>query len=75
MLITITTTKCGWVCGVNLVLIYIRLASYDDETFISVLFGNFDLIEDIFDAKYKLDFYCHLARFIHIQRLIWDGIM
>ena len=47
-----------------------RLASYDDETFISVLFGNFDL-----DVKYKVDFYCYLARFIRIQRLIWDGIM
>ena len=52
-----------------------RLASYDDETLISVLFGNFDLIGNILDVKYKVDFYCYLARFIHIQRLIWDGIM
>ena len=57
--------------GVDL---YIRLASYDDETFLSVLFGNFDLIGDILDAKYKLDLYCYLARFIHIQRLTCDGI-
>ena len=57
--------------GVDL---YIRLASYDDETFMSVLFGNFDLIGDILDAKYKLDLYCYLARFIHIQRLTCDGI-
>ena len=40
----------------------------------SVLFGNFDLIGDILDAKYKLDLYCYLARFIHIQRLTCDGI-
>ena len=39
--------------GVDL---YTRMASYDNETFISVLFGNFDLIGVIPDAKYKLDF-------------------
>ena len=54
--------------------VYIRLASYDDETFMSVLLSNFDLICDILDAKYKLDLYCYLARFIHIQRLTCDGI-
>ena len=46
----------------------------DDETFMSVLFGNFDLIGDILDTKYKLDLYCYLARFILIQRLTCDGI-
>ena len=35
--------------------LYIRLAGYDYVTFLSVLFGNFDLISDILDAKYKLD--------------------
>ena len=40
----------------------------------SVLFGNFDLIGDILDTKYKLDLYCYLARFILIQRLTCDGI-
>ena len=54
---------------------YIRLAGYDYETFLSVLFGNFDLIEDILDAKNKLDLYCFLTRFIHIQRLVCDGIV
>ena len=58
--------------GVDL---YIRLANYDDQTFISVLFGNFDLIGDILDVKYKLDFCSYLARFIHIQRLNCCGIM
>ena len=54
--------------------LYIRLAGYDNETFLSVLFGNFDLIGDILDAKYKLDLHCYFARFIHIQRLVCDGI-
>ena len=31
--------------------LYIGLASCNGETFISVLFGNFDLIGDILDAK------------------------
>ena len=55
--------------------LYIRLAGYDYETFLSVPFGNFDLIGDILDAKYKLDLYCYLARFIRIQRRVCDGIV
>ena len=69
--ITITDTKCGWVSGVNLLLIYILdwLVMMMRK---SVLFGNFDLIYDVLDAKYKLNFYCYLARSIHIQRLNCD---
>ena len=55
--------------------IRLRLAGYDYETFLSVLFRNFDLIGDILCAKYKLDLYCYLASFIHIQRRVCDGIV
>lgn len=55
------------------VFVYIRLASSNEETFLSVVFGNFDLICDILNRNHKLEFCCFVVRFIYIQRLGCDG--
>ena len=55
--------------------LYIRMASFDNDTLLSVLFGNFELVGDILNISDKLNFYCFLARFIYIQRLVCDGIV
>ena len=59
-------------CGEDL---YIRMASFENDTLLSVLFGNFELLGDILNISDKLNFYCFLTRFIHIQILVCDGIM
>ena len=55
--------------------LYIRMASFDNDTLLSVLFGNFELVGDILNINDKLNFYGFLARFIHIQKLVCDGIV
>ena len=49
--------------GVDL---YIRLAGFDSETLLSVLFGNYGLIADLIDTEHKMQFYCFIARFLYI---------
>ena len=55
--------------------LYIRMASFDNDTLLSVLYGNFELVGDILNINDKLNFYGFLARFINIQRLVCDGIV
>ena len=54
--------------------VYLRLAGYDDETFIAVMFGYFDLISDLVDESHKMDFYSFISRHVHIQRLVCDRL-
>ena len=49
--------------GVDL---YIRLAGFDNETLLSVLFGNYDMIADILEIAHKEQFYCFIGRFVYI---------
>ena len=53
--------------------LYIRMDSFDNDTLLSVLFGSFELVGDILNINDKLNFYCFLAQFIHLQRLVCDG--
>ena len=55
--------------------VYLRLAGYDDETFIAVMFGYFDLISDLVDESHKMDFYSFISRHVHIQRLVCDRLI
>ena len=48
--------------GVDL---YIRLAGFDNEPLLSVLFGNYGLIADLLDTGHKMQFYCFVARFLY----------
>ena len=42
--------------------LYVRMASFDNDTLLSVLFGNFELVGDILNINDKLNFYGFLAR-------------
>ena len=53
--------------------LYIRLAGFDNETLLSVLFGNYDMIADILEIAHKEQFYCFISRFVYILKTVCDG--
>lgn len=57
--------------GVN---VYLRLVSLKHDTLIDVLFGHFDIIAGVLSVTLKDDFYCFVARSIHIQKTVRDSM-
>lgn len=47
--------------------VYSRLAKLSFDSLTDVLLGNFEIIADVLTVSQKDDFYCYVARFIHIQ--------
>ena len=56
--------------GVDL---YIRLAGFDNETLLSVLFGNYDMTVDTLEIAHKEQFHCFISRFVYILKHVCDG--
>ncbi|MEW8546496.1 MAG: hypothetical protein AB2693_23515, partial [Candidatus Thiodiazotropha sp.] len=52
--------------------VYSCLANLSNDSLIDVLFGNFDIIADALTMSQKEEFYCFVARFIHIQKIVCD---
>ena len=53
--------------------LYIRLAGFDSNTLLSVLFGNLALVQDVLNVDSKEQFYCLIARFVHILKTACEG--
>ena len=53
--------------------LYIRLAGFDNDTLLSVMFGNYDLIADLLESDLREKFYCFIARFAYIMKTVCDG--
>lgn len=49
--------------------VYVRLASLPCCTLIDALFGNFDTVADIISTDRKDEFYCFVARYVHILKI------
>ena len=47
--------------------VYSCLAKLSFDSFKNVLLGNFEIIANVLSVSQKDDFYCYVARFIHIQ--------
>ena len=47
--------------------VYSCLAKLSIDSLTDVLLGNFEIIADVLSVSQKDDFYCYVARFIHIQ--------
>lgn len=47
--------------------VYSCLAKLSFDSLTDVLLGNFEIIADVLTVSQKDDFYCYVARFIHIQ--------
>ena len=48
--------------------LYIRLAGFDSDTLLFVLFVNFALVQDVLNVDSKGQFYCFIACFVHILK-------
>ena len=46
------------------------LAGLTHDLLLDVFIGRYDIIDDIINDAQKGDFYCYVARFIHIQKKI-----
>ena len=59
--------------GIFCVDLYIRLAGFDNDTLLSVMFGNYDLIADLLESDLREKIYCFIARFAYIMKTVCDG--
>ena len=47
--------------------VYSCLAKLTYDSLLDVLLGNFEIMADVLTVSQKDDFYCYVARFVHIQ--------